>query len=180
MINLFNEYIVNHDENRMHNEGNVVAARSKYYSERNNNLVALLENRYKWMNEYINDDDIGIEFGAGSGFSKDFIINDNFKISDYADYDWLDEKQINALDTPYERNSFDFVVSSNMIHHIPYPLQYLKEMSRILKPDGKLLIQEVNCSLMLKIILRIMRHEGYSYNHDIFDQENICTNKNDL
>ena len=143
MFEMFDEYIVNHDENRMYNEGDVASARRKYYSARNNNLFVLLQNRYEWMNEYIDDNDIGIEFGAGSGFSKEFIKVDNFRMTDYAEYDWLDEKQIDALNTPYKENSFDFIVSSNMIHHIPYPLRYLKEMSRILKPDGKLLIQDV-------------------------------------
>jgi len=180
MFKMFDEYIVNHDENRMNNEGDVASARRKYYSARNNNLFVLLQNRYEWMNKYIDDNDIGIEFGAGSGFSKEFIKVDNLRMTDYAEYDWLDEKQIDALNTPYKENSFDFIVSSNMIHHIPYPLRYLKEMSRILKPDGKLLIQDVNASVMLKIILRLMKHEGYSYNHDVFDVKDICTKKDDL
>ena len=45
MFKMFDEYIVNHDENRMYDEGDVALARRKYYSASNNNLFVLLQNR---------------------------------------------------------------------------------------------------------------------------------------
>jgi len=47
-------------------------------------------------------------------------------------------------------------------------------MERILKPGGRLIIQEVNASLTMRIVLRLMRHEGYSYEPDVFDPDAIC------
>jgi SAM-dependent methyltransferase len=67
-----------------------------------------------------------------------------------------------------------------MIHHVPYPTQFFEEMRRILKPGGVLLIQEINASFFMRLVLRIMRHEGYSYDVNVFDADEICTDANDL
>ena len=85
-----NKVYYNKKENRMKDEGNVLNARALFYSAKTKNLKFLLKNRYDWMNFYINPENIGIEIGAGTGISKEFIKCKNFKISDYAEYDFLD------------------------------------------------------------------------------------------
>ena len=40
-------------------------------------------------------------------------------------------------------DSLNFVIASNMVHHIPYPMKFFKEMHRILKKDGKHLINKI-------------------------------------
>ena len=55
---------------------------------------------------------------------KKFIKNKNFKISDFSNHNHLDYKNIDAQNTGFENNKFDFVISSNMIHHLPFPLKY--------------------------------------------------------
>ena len=99
------------------------------------------------MNDFINENDKGIEVGSGAGFSKDFIKNRNFKLTDLGNDDFLDYKNIDAQDTKFENESFNYVIASNMIHHIPYPIKFFKEMNRILKKNGKLIIFESYCSL---------------------------------
>lgn len=173
-------YKPRHNQNRMKNEGDVKKARADFLKNPSNNLKSLLENRYKWMNEYIKEDLKGVDVGCGAGISKFYIKAKDFILTDYSDNDWLDVKNVDALNTPFENESFDFVVSSNMLHHVPYPLKFLEEMRRILKPGGVLLIQEINTSFLMRLILRLMRHEGYSFDIDIFDKEVICTDKNDL
>jgi hypothetical protein len=42
-----------HSSNRMSNEGNTAEARRLYIEGKNKNLRFLLENRYSWMNNYI-------------------------------------------------------------------------------------------------------------------------------
>ena len=85
------------------------------------------------MNSFIQDTDIGIEVGSGAGFSKEFIKNTNFKLTDLGNDDHLDFKNIDAQNTKFENESFNFVIASNMIHHIPFPIKFFKEMNRILK-----------------------------------------------
>ncbi len=169
-----------HADNRMQYEGDVSRARNYFFSEAPLNLKFLLKKRFDWMNEYITNTDNGIEVGCGTGLSKFFIKNANFKITDYADREWLDEKMVDALKTPYSNESLDFVVSSNMIHHLPYPVLFFEEISRILKPGGVLIIQEINLSWCMRSILRLMRHEGYDYTIDVFDRNLICTDPDDL
>lgn len=174
-------YRPRHDQNRMRREGDVASARRDYLSGRiSENLRRLLAGRYEWMNEYIEADDVGVEVGCGTGLSKQFIRAKSYYLSDLADYDWLDHKYVNALSTPFDSEAFDFVISSNMIHHVPSPPVFFDEMWRILKPGGRLLIQEINASLLMRILLRLMRHEGYSFEVNVYDREAICTDPNDL
>jgi len=41
---------------------------------------------------------------------------------------------------PYENNTFDVITCSHSFHHYPNKSQALKEMHRVLKPDGKVMI----------------------------------------
>ncbi|MBH8563283.1 class I SAM-dependent methyltransferase [Nostoc sp. CENA67] len=45
-----------------------------------------------------------------------------------------------ASSLPFDSNSFDVIVSANSFHHFNHPLTALKEMRRVLKPDGKVII----------------------------------------
>jgi ubiquinone/menaquinone biosynthesis C-methylase UbiE len=44
---------------------------------------------------------------------------------------------------PYPDNHFDMVISNSLIHHLPDPLPFLKEVNRILKPNAGLLIRDL-------------------------------------
>lgn len=169
-----------HGQNRMKREGDVRAAREHFLRTRSKNLGFLLQNRYEWMNEYIRPADRGIEIGCGTGLSKLFIRAASYQLTDFADHEWVDVKNVDAMATPFADASFDFVVSSNMIHHVARPLRFFDEMRRILKPGGVLLVQEINASLMMRLVLRLMRHEGYAFDAEVFDRDAICTDPNDL
>lgn len=45
-----------------------------------------------------------------------------------------------AIKMPYKDNSFDYVTCASSFHHHPDPAISIKEMVRVLKPGGKLLI----------------------------------------
>lgn len=169
-----------HGKNRMRDEGDVVKARKSYFLKHSFNLEYLLCNRYSWMNEYVKKDDRGVEMGAGTGVSRFFINTKFLLLTDFSHHEWLDIKNVDALHTPFDDCSYDYVVASNMIHHVPQPVKFLKEMDRILKPEGLLLIQDINASFFMRLILRFMRHEGYDFDVDVFDSSQICTDPNDL
>lgn len=173
-------YKARHNENRMSHEGDVRGARERFLKERPKNLEFLLKNRFDWMNRYIKPGDKGMEVGAGTGLSKLFIKSGHFLLTDFSNDEWLDEKNVDAIKTPFPERSFDFIVSSNMIHHVPYPARFFEEMSRILKPGGVLLIQEINASFFMRAILKIMRHEGYSFEVNVWNRDEVCTDPDDL
>ncbi|MFT7641844.1 MAG: ubiquinone/menaquinone biosynthesis C-methylase UbiE [Pirellulaceae bacterium] len=44
--------------------------------------------------------------------------------------------RVDAKDMPYDDGAFDTVISNSIIHHIPEPLNVLKESIRVTKQDG--------------------------------------------
>lgn len=176
---LKHSYQPRHDENRMRHEGDTLRARRYYFDGADQNLKQLLRRRFDWMNQFIAPHEIGVEVGCGTGLSREFIRNTQYYLSDVASYDWLDFKHVDALATPFGDESFDFVVCSNMIHHLARPLVFFREMDRIIRPGGRLIVQEVNASLAMRCALRCMRHEGYSYDPDVFDETVICNDPAD-
>lgn len=49
-----------------------------------------------------------------------------------------------AEDLPYEDNTFDFVVAAFLIVHFKDTTRFFDEVYRVLKPDGKLLVTNIN------------------------------------
>tara|TARA_Y100000590_G_scaffold27821_1_gene31145 strand:+ start:284 stop:1087 length:804 start_codon:yes stop_codon:yes gene_type:complete len=168
------------NQNRMKAVGNVEDAINYFKTKKNKNLYFLTKKRYEWMNSYIKKEDNGLEVGAGPGLSKEFIKSNNLKISDFAEHKHLDYKNIDAQDTKFKENSYDFIIASNMIHHVPYPIKFFKEMHRILKKDGKLIIQDANCSIVFQIITMIMKHEGFDFTKDVWSETIPVTDEKDL
>jgi len=159
------------DDNRMQSIADTKIARERYYSGKSNNVKYLLRKRFSWMNDFIKEDDQGIEVGSGAGFSKDFIKNKNFRLTDLGNDSHLDHKNIDAQNTGFESNSLDYVIASNMIHHIPYPIKFFKEVNRILKKGGRLIIFESYCSIFFQLATIIMKHEGFDFTLNVWDEK---------
>ena len=172
MLKIFKKIQFSSDENKMNSIANTKIARDLYYSAKNQNVQFLLNKRFSWMNKFIGNDDVGIEVGSGAGFTKDFIKNKNFKLTDLGDDEHLDFKNIDAQNTGFNDECFNYVIASNMIHHIPYPMKFFKEMNRILKKNGKLIIFESHCSIIFQLATAIMKHEGFDFTLNVWDEKN--------
>lgn len=163
-------------ENRMGDDGDLLTARRIFYDEKPRNLWALMRNRFSWMNRYVDPEKhAGVEVGCGIGVVKEFVRAKSILLTDYAESPWLDVKMVDAMKTPFRDEEFDFVVCMNMIHHLPNAMQLFREMRRILKPGGVLLVQEANASFLLRLALRLMRKEGYSFEVNVFDENIILS-----
>jgi len=159
--------------------GDTKIAREIYNSSKSQNLKFLLNERFGWMNHHIKENDIGIEVGSGAGFAKDFIKNKNLKLTDMRDDEHLDYKNIDAQNTNFDNESFNYVIASNMIHHVPYPLKFFREMNRILKKDGKLIIFDAYCSVVFQLATAIMKHEGFDFTINVWDESNPKSDEDD-
>ena len=180
MIKIVKKTKFSKSENKMQDSGNIEKAREFFTKSKNKNLQYVIKERFEWMNMYIKDQDIGLEVGAGPGFSKNFIINKNFKISDFSNHSHLDYKNIDAHNTGFEDASFDYVIASHMVHHIAFPKKFFNEINRILKPGGKLIIYEAYASVLLQLMEMIMRHEGFDWTKDVWNDSVTATDDEDV
>jgi SAM-dependent methyltransferase len=176
MLFLKKPYFPKPDENRMGNDGDLETARQIFYTKKNKTLWALMRNRFSWMNRYIDPEKhSGVELGCGIGVTKEFIHAKSLLLTDYAESQWLDTTNVDAMRTPFADEEFDFVICMNMIHHLPNAMRFFQETRRILKPQGILLVQEAHASFLLRLALRVMRKEGYSFEVDVFDPEVVLS-----
>jgi len=166
-------------ENRMRGAGDVLTARAIYAQRKSANLRWLLRSRFEWMNQYIRPDALGVDVGCGPGFSREFIRCRKLLLTDIEQYTHLDIGGVDALQLPFAGGSADFIVATNVVHHLPYPGRFLKEAQRVLHSGGFLLMHEVQASVLFCTVLRAMRHEGYSFDVNVFDESCICTDPHD-
>jgi SAM-dependent methyltransferase len=179
MLKILNKIQFSPEKNRMKSVASTNLAIKIFNSLKSKNLKFLLKERFSWMNDFINEKDVGLEVGSGAGFAKFFIKNKNLKMSDLSDDAHLDFKNIDAQSTNFKDSSFDYVVASNMIHHIPYPVKFFNEMNRILKKNGKLIIFESYCSIVFQLVTILMKHEGYDFTLDVWDKKKPKSDEND-
>ena len=180
MLKILNKIQFSKEENKMKNIGNVEAAIKLFKESKSKNLKFLLKKRFDWMNEFIKPNDFGVELGSGPGFSKEFIKSKNFKISDLSNHEHLDYKNIDAQNTKFDSETFDFVIASNMIHHIPYPIKFFREVNRILKKGGKLIVFESYCSIAFQLATIIMKHEGFDFTMNVWDEKEPKSDEHDI
>lgn len=50
---------------------------------------------------------------------------------------------VDAKHLPYHDGYFEMVVSNSLVHHLPDPLLFFLEVSRVLKPNGAVLIRDL-------------------------------------
>jgi SAM-dependent methyltransferase len=83
-----------------------------------------------------------LDVGCGlRPYEKTFFAN----ASQYVGVDYLSERSrpeiiCSALSIPFREESFDTVTSTEVLEHVPDPLLAMREMSRVLKPGGHLII----------------------------------------
>ena len=172
-------YFPKHKENRMKNEGNIEGARKAFLTGENRVLYHLIRQRFSWMNKYIKKNDkVIIELGCGAGLSRQFIKNPKLLLTDITEYEWVD-KYMDAMNIDYSDESIDVVICSHMIHHISNPAVFLDNVTKKLKPGGRIIIQDIYTCTLMKAALRLMRHEGWSDMVDVYDRNAICNEPSD-
>jgi ubiquinone/menaquinone biosynthesis C-methylase UbiE len=88
------------------------------------NLLSLINTRY----------DVQI---AGVDLTPKMLNIARIKLGDDADL-----KVADSEDLPFEDNKFDMVICTDSFHHYPHPENVLKEIRRVLEPDGMIIIAD--------------------------------------
>ncbi|MCJ7691884.1 MAG: methyltransferase domain-containing protein [Sedimentisphaerales bacterium] len=66
---------------------------------------------------------------------------------------------------PFKDDSFDMVFCRSLIHHLPNPCEAVREMHRVLKPGGEVVLVETNSSL-ISTIPRIIANRGEHFSEE--------------
>jgi ubiquinone/menaquinone biosynthesis C-methylase UbiE len=77
-----------------------------------------------------------------------------------------------AARLPWPDRTFDAAVTMNAIHHIPHFIQVLKEMQRVVKPGGKLVLADLS-PRGFQIMTRFHRSEGKTHERHCYDFHNF-------
>ena len=160
---------------------NIFENRKKILNSNNPNLIYLLKKRFSWMIEYIKNKKVIIELGSGNGCLKRILNQKNILLTDIVKYPWIDKKldmlKIN-LDKKYI-NKVDVFIINHSLHHCANPANCLDKISKYLKKDGVILINEPETSFMLKLFQIILDDESWSLTDNVFKKNrNLFNPKN--
>jgi ubiquinone/menaquinone biosynthesis C-methylase UbiE len=137
------------------------ALKKLYRSLQDNNAP----NRNTWVEttlKSIPENQSILDAGAGEQRYKHFCGHLNYTSQDFCQYDgtgneaglqsgkWNTSKidiVSDIANIPVEGESYDCILCTEVLEHIPYPIEAIKEFKRILKPQGKLILTVPCCSL---------------------------------
>ena len=71
---------------------------------------------------------------------------------------------------PFSDHSFEIIVCSDVIEHIPSDKKALQEMARVLKPEGKLILTSTGNNLFTKKLQRTFEHCRPGYEREDFEK----------
>lgn len=141
------------------------------------NLEVLLQERYKFLGNYIKQGECILEVGAGIGVTSNYLPETKFIQTDIEVNQWIDvTASADAL--PFSDEQFDSVICIAVLHHLNYPVKALHEMARVVKAGGNILILEVNDSWLLRLLLFLTKHEYIDTSVDPFGPE-PCQTRSD-
>jgi SAM-dependent methyltransferase len=99
----------------------------------------------KYASKEITETDRVLDAGAGAAPYKKYFIHANYESTDFEDiFDKKSKKMHNficSLDNiPKPNNSYDVIINTQVLEHVPEPLKVITEFYRVLKPNGKLFL----------------------------------------
>lgn len=70
---------------------------------------------------------------------------------------------VDAKSLPYEDGHFDMIISNSLVHHLPDPLPFFKELKRVLKSNGGIFIRDLFRPANAEIMNALVDNIGQEY-----------------
>jgi SAM-dependent methyltransferase len=103
-----------------------------------------------------------LEIGSGPGTFKEYCPE--AILLDIVANPWIDVVG-DGLNLPFKNKSIDTIIFVDVLHHMADPLYFLKEAQRILKPGGRLIMEEPYVSKIAHLVY-LVHHEDCNLNCD--------------
>jgi ubiquinone/menaquinone biosynthesis C-methylase UbiE len=101
---------------------------------------------------------LAADLGAGTGFITEGLLHAGLKViavdqsesmlaemkKKFANMESIDYRLGESGNLPIEDNSLDYVFCNMYLHHVEFPLRSIKEMTRVLKSGGKVVITDMD------------------------------------
>jgi len=123
-----------------------------------------LRNIYqRWYEELIfdsnsNDSEQILEIGSGGGIIKQFFPN---VITSEIIVDQNCDITCSAYDLPFSDGTLKAIIMIDVFHHLAHCEEFLKEASRVLKDDGKIVMIEPSNCFWSRLIYKNFHHEPF-------------------
>ncbi len=122
-----------------------------------------------------------LDIGCGTGFYVKYLINKDCKVTgtDISKIYINQAKEYaagakylvcDAANLPFDKNSFDKILMTEVIEHIPDPIDAIKEIKRVLKPGGYAVITTPNKYSPMNLAYKIKRKiRDYKFNEHLHE-----------
>lgn len=136
-------------------------------------LRAVYEDIYVRLSDLCNDGTT-LEVGGGSGNLKAYrpdVIS-----SDIAWWPWLD-LVADAQRLPIAAGSLDNIVLFDVLHHLEFPMLFLREAARVLRPGGRLVMAEPAITMVSGPFYQRFHREPVMMGVDPFAEGRPCAGR---
>ena len=114
---------------------------------------------------------------VGLDISEEMVKKARDKSRDLSLQDQTDYLVGDAENPPFANNSFDAVIAFGVLHHVPRPQDLLREISRLLKPDGYYFGHENNKTMLRPLFDLAMKisklWDEEAGNHPLISQKEL-------
>lgn len=123
------------------------------------------ETRERWLERTLSELEAGkriLDAGAGTTRYRKYCEHLEYVSQDFGEYDGVGDKvgmqrgvfdqsqldiESDITSIPVDDECFDAIMCIEVLEHVPNPIEALRELSRILKPGGVLIVTAPTCSL---------------------------------